>query len=641
MLLAEVDLTELAGVSSKALMYVFVTLALIYIYSTKRKGFFLFIISFSLFASTRGLYSASLILNFDSVYYLTVYYFAMSFLALASLRYNQKINLLTAGLILTTLFSILVNFIPPSIAVLAIRIFALVLHFVVIISFIKNSNKNLGDVFIILGLSLSMLLVTIQWFVPNIYGDELLLKKLVSEFMKDIDGLGLTIGFLLKIILDHEKQFKELTLIDDLTELANRRSLIAYAEDLVSKKYTFEMALIRIRGIRVINENYGHQAGDDAIINISQQLKSLLIGNERYHQNSGYLARLGGNLFVYIRLNNKHNVIVIEEFLRKRIKALITTKNKKTTIEIGIAKFPDHGDNFIETLNAAEIVLAQKTLIKSNSIKQAELSQLQYYRQQQTMAKALISAIEKEEIDVHYQPKYSIIPNECKNNKPKLIAAEALARWTYKGNAISPFVFITLAEEYDLISDLDTLVMKKAWFKATELAKSGFEMKIAVNYSSISMTKQGALNKLVRQIMDEHQFNPKLLEIEITESAMAQSENTLEQLESLRELGCSIAIDDFGTGYSNLSQLQSLPLDTLKIDKAFIDLIDTNPLVTEFIIDMAHKLNLNIVAEGVEQQEQLEWLKSRGCQQIQGYLLSKPLPEKEFVELIAQENKYI
>ena len=462
------------------------------------------------------------------------------------------------------------------------------------------------------------------------YLQEPLVKETITGIVKAIGGFGLTIGLLLRIILEHKKKLRALTLKDDLSELANRRSLNSYVDQLISKERPFQLALIRVRGIRQLNENYGHQAGDEALINVCEKLQLHLIKESDGYTEQGFLARLSGNYLVYINSVTNKNVD-IEAVLSDLLNQINT---KGISLQIGVACYPHHGSHFVEVLTAAEMVLSEYKSVKTNLVQKIDSNKLLECRSQQAMAYALIKAINTEEIEVYYQPKYTL-NSSATSNEPTLIAAEALARWTYQGENVPPIIFIQLAEDYDLIGELDALVMKKSWLKACALSKSGHSLKIAVNYSSSSMEKKDKLIQLVESLMSNYQLEPTLLEIEITESAMAQSGNTHEQLQALRNLGISIAIDDFGTGYSNLSQLQALPLDTIKIDKAFVDLIETNPMITEFIIEMAHKLKLSIVAEGVEKQEQLIWLTERGCHQVQGYLLSKPLAENEFMKIVS------
>ena len=543
MILSDVNTSELVIVSGKVVMYAFITVALAYLYTTKQKGFFLFIISFGLFSLTRMVYIVTLFTGISSVYFLTIYYFAITFLAIGALQYNQKVNVLFFGIISTSCFSVVVGVLPAVEVRLPIIIFSLLMHIIIISSFLKRSDKNVGDTFIIFGLSIAVVWGgVVLWQPPFLHG-EVLLSKFLHEFIQSIGGLGLTIGLLIRIILEHKSELSLLTLKDDLSELANRRSLNSYVDQLILKERPFQLALIRVKGIRQLNENYGHQAGDEALINVCEKLQLHLIKEGDGYSEQGFLARLSGNYLVYINSATNNN-LDIEAVLSDLLNQI---SSKGISLQIGVACYPHHGSHFVEVLTAAEMVLSEYKSVKTNLVQKIDSNKLLECRSQQAMAYALIKAINTEEIEVYYQPKYTL-NSSATSNEPTLIAAEALARWTYQGENVPPIIFIQLAEDYDLIGELDALVMKKSWLKACALSKSGHSLKIAVNYSSSSMEKKDKLIQLVESLMSNYQLEPTLLEIEITESAMAQSGNTHEQLQALRNLGISIAIDDFGTG---------------------------------------------------------------------------------------------
>lgn len=638
MWLAEVNITQLILPVTQGLLYLLVAYI---IYSTQpknQKKLHWLILSLLLFSLTQMIYIASVFGYIPITPYFWInYFFSLGILFFAVLKYNQQKDFILIGLISISLFCLLYTFSPQTNHLIMKRIFVIGFHLLIILSFILRKNKNLGDFFVIFGLSLGVIRPFVIWLFDDFFSEQSRVVSLFFDITKEVGVIGLTVGLLLRIILEHKERLTSLTFKDDLTKLANRRSLLPLVETLIIDKVPFKLVLIRLHGLGQINEHQGHQAGDDALVAVCQQLNTLLTRgsnkSEAVHVNEDMLARLNGTELVYISSRDEQ-----EENLTLSLfdYALSQLNVKGITVKVAIASYPEHGSHFAEILTAAEVLLAQPHYQKNNALSQVDMAQLSKYRHQKVLAQALKQAIKDETIDVHYQPKYTFIDRVVTDGlkKPVINSAEALARWSYQGKPVSPFIFIKLAEEYDCIADLDALIMKKAWLKASELSKSGYDIKIAVNYSSISMVDKDKLIGLVCYLKDTYQLSPTLLEIEITESAMAQSGNTNEQLQKLRQLGISIAIDDFGTGYSNLSQLQALPLDTIKIDKAFVDLIETNPMITEFIIEMAHKLKLNIVAEGVEQQVQLDWLTARGCQQIQGYFLSKPLTEESFVNLV-------
>ena len=638
MWLAEVNITQLTLPVTQGVLYLLVAYIIYSTQARNKKKLHWLILSLLLFSLTQVVYIASVFGYIPITPYFWInYFFSLGILFFSVLKYNQQKDYILIGLVGISLFCLLFSFSPQTNHLIMKQVFIIGFHSLIILSFMLRKNKNLGDFFVMFGLSLGVIRPFVIWLFDDFFSKQSQVVSLFFDLTKEVGVIGLTIGLLLRIILEHKERLTSLTFKDDLTKLANRRSLLPVVESLIKDKASFKLVFIRLHGLGHINEHQGHQAGDDALVSVCQQLTTLLIkGNNKSateYANEDMLARLNGTELVFIsRVHEKETDRTLSMFDF----ALSQLNVKGITVKVAIASYPEHGSHFAEILTAAEVLLAQAHYQQNNALYQVDMTQLAKYRYQKVLAQALKQAIKDETIDVHYQPKYAFIDKGVADGlEPSVInGAEALARWSYQGKAVSPFIFIKLAEEYDFIADLDALIMKKAWLKASELAKAGYDIKIAVNYSSISMVDKDKLIGLVCFLKDTYHLSPALLEIEITESAMAQSGNTNEQLQKLRQLGISIAIDDFGTGYSNLSQLQALPLDTIKIDKAFVDLIETNPMITEFIIEMAHKLKLNIVAEGVEQQSQLNWLVARGCQQIQGYLLSKPLTEESFVKLV-------
>jgi len=247
---------------------------------------------------------------------------------------------------------------------------------------------------------------------------------------------------------------------------------------------------------------------------------------------------------------------------------------------------------------------------------------------------ALRKAILNEELELFYQPQVDIHTN-------KIIGAEALVRWNNAPNMISPSIFIPIADETGLISHLGEWVLREACVQGKIWIDAGHRITIAVNVSA-NQIKYKNIPALVFKILEETNYLPEKLELEITETALMQKgDEAVEMLHKLRAKGIRLAIDDFGTGYSSLAYLKRFPIDVLKIDKSFIDDIpyekDNMALVTA-IIEMGKALGFKVLAEGTEYQEQLDFLKEKGCHMYQGYIKSKPLPAQEFVKLLEQQN---
>jgi EAL domain-containing protein (putative c-di-GMP-specific phosphodiesterase class I) len=248
----------------------------------------------------------------------------------------------------------------------------------------------------------------------------------------------------------------------------------------------------------------------------------------------------------------------------------------------------------------------------------------------------LRKAIEEDEFTIHYQPQYDARTNH-------IFGFEALLRLNSKElGCISPLEFIPIAEEYGYITKIGQWVMKETCKQAAKWIEKGYKFRsVSVNISSVDL-QQVDFQKYIEEIINSRGFDPNILELEITESVLMESfDSSIAILRQLLDMGIRIALDDFGTGYSSLSYLRKIPINTLKIDKSFIDNITSNQkeeAIIDNIIEMAHSLELKVVAEGVETKEQLLVLKERKCDYIQGYYFSKPLPADEIEKLFEREN---
>ena len=248
----------------------------------------------------------------------------------------------------------------------------------------------------------------------------------------------------------------------------------------------------------------------------------------------------------------------------------------------------------------------------------------------------LRKGIESGQLEVFYQPKLDL-------GLDSLQAAEALVRWRHpQRGLVSPIDFIPLAEETGLIGAIGEFVLRRAASQAREWQEQGLgDIRVSVNVS-VHQLRQGNLTTLVRRVLEETGLPAHLLELELTESQLLDNvESVLHTLNQLRDLGIKLAIDDFGTGYSSLSYLKRLPVDYLKIDRTFVrDLTEDgeDAAITRAIIAMAHSLELKVVAEGVEEQQQLDFLKAQGCDEIQGFLISRPIEAHHFASLLREQE---
>ena len=426
-----------------------------------------------------------------------------------------------------------------------------------------------------------------------------------------------------------ERRLYHLANFDPLTGLANRHK---FKEDLkkslvTSKKKKTQIALLflDLDNFKIINDTLGHAMGDKLLIATSSRLKSLL-------NDKNSISRLGGDEFVIIL-----NDFTDKNAISKLARSIITLLEKPFNFDehemfigtsIGISLYPDDA-NDKETLlaHADTAMYAAKDKGKNNyQFFNAKMyKKMQFHHDIQTK---LHHAIANNEFRIQYQPKINIKTNE-------VIGAEALLRWYQKDlGKISPSVFIPIAEESNLINDIGKWVISKVCEDLAHL-KNNFnnDIRISLNVSSSQILHQN-LPQLISQNLEKHGLHSRNIELEFTENMLIkQAKKSSEVLQKLNKMGICLCIDDFGTGYSSLNYLKTLPIHTLKIDKSFIMDVPhcaDDYAIAKSIISLAHNLQLNIIAEGVETLDQLSFLQDNGCSVIQGYYFSKPIDINAF-----------
>nr|MDA8165576.1 bifunctional diguanylate cyclase/phosphodiesterase [Desulfobacteraceae bacterium] len=313
---------------------------------------------------------------------------------------------------------------------------------------------------------------------------------------------------------------------------------------------------------------------------------------------------------------------------------LVNGQQLHITASIGISIYPDDGDDAEALLKNADAAMYQA--------KDEGRNNYQFYSpainvrtlERIILENRLRQALERQELEVHYQPLVDLATR-------RVVCAEALVRWRHPElGLLDPVRFIQLAEEIGLIADLDEWVLRTACAQNKVWQEKGHRtICVSVNFSS-GQFQQSSLQDKVGQVLRETELSPELLGIEITESIAMQDTNlTLRNLAGLTDMGINFSIDDFGTGYSSLSYLKRMPLHKLKIDKSFIRGLVRDPddeAIVNAVIAMAHSLKLKVIAEGVETMDQLSLLHSRGCDEIQGYLYSRPVPAEKLEELLGE-----
>ncbi|NVJ51679.1 MAG: EAL domain-containing protein, partial [Gammaproteobacteria bacterium] len=409
---------------------------------------------------------------------------------------------------------------------------------------------------------------------------------------------------------------------DTLTGLPNRALFHQRLTDAINgeKKQGFSLINVDIDHFKHINDTLGHSVGDQLLQRVALILKQTMPSPD------GTVARLGGDEFTLLvpGITHKRQLKSFAESLLQSFAQPIYIEQHEIRISpsIGLSRFPMDGHDAITLLKNAESALHfAKTNGRGNFQFYNEDIQTKTLRKL-TVGNQLRKALEKNELELVYQPKLNIASN-------RIIGLEALLRWHNTAiGAIEPDEFITIAEETGQVNEIGQWVLQEACEQARKWQLRNYDLPVSVNISARQFQQQ-SLYKSVANVLANTQLPPQLLELEITETMLLDDpDSAITTLTQLKEMGVRIAVDDFGTGYSSLSYLKKLPINTLKIDKTFIqDLAsDTDDAaITNAIISLARILNLSVIAEGVETHQQLQFLKGAGCHQVQGYLISPPM----------------
>lgn len=435
-----------------------------------------------------------------------------------------------------------------------------------------------------------------------------------------------------------EKIIFNMAYYDSLTGLPNRRyfekilkNILAFNEN--SYKANKGIVLfLDLDNFKNINDTLGHDVGDKLLKIIANKLKEVL-------RKEDIISRFGGDEFLILQPNISTYEEAVESVNRiiDIFKDLWILGEHKLYItpSIGITVYPDDGEDVNIILRNADTAAYDAKFSGKNGYKFFEKSMFDQVLRKTEVEKALREAVKNNEFELYYQPQVEV-------STGRIVSLEALMRWKNPElGFVSPVEFIPIAEETGLIVDIGEWVIRAACKQNKEWKNKGYCYDtIAVNVSSLQLRQRGFV-ELVKNILKKIGLKPEFLELEITESVLMESlEKSVEILNELRKIGVKTALDDFGTGYSSLNYLMKIPIDTLKIDKTFIDNVSTNysqKSIIEGIIIIAHEMALDVVAEGVEVQEQLKILADKKCDKIQGYLFSKPYEAKD-IEKILQKG---
>lgn len=424
---------------------------------------------------------------------------------------------------------------------------------------------------------------------------------------------------------ESEEQLTHLAYYDQLTGLANRRLFrerlaldLARAKRQESRVTVLCLDLDRFKKI---NDSLNYEAGDQVLKEVGKRLAESV----REFETS---ARLGGDEFAVILqdLEHEQEAMVVTQRLLDRVARPIKIDGQDvvTTASVGIAFFPENGDEVEQLLKCSDSAMRRA---KEEGRHRYQIFSRQMHSEvltRMSLERDLRHSLEREEFRLHYQPQLSLDDNQ-------LVAVEALVRWEHtQRGLIAPIDFISLLEDTGLIIEAGEWILRKACAQVREWQTSGYEnLRVAVNLSPRQF-EDSKLVEIVGRALADFNLKPEYLELEITEShLMRDNKRTNATLASIKSLGVRIAIDDFGTGYSSLAYLKRFPIDSLKIDKSFVRDITTDrddASIAAGIIGLGHKLRLDVIAEGVETEEQLAFLYKEGCDAIQGYLCGRPQP---------------
>jgi diguanylate cyclase (GGDEF)-like protein len=378
-----------------------------------------------------------------------------------------------------------------------------------------------------------------------------------------------------------------------------------------------------------VNDSLGHNAGDALLKTVADRLTQAV-------RTSDTVARLSGDEFALILTNLDHRedaAVAARKIIDQLSHPLdVVEQTLQIRASVGISVFPADGTDSEELLRNADMsmYLAKQTGGSQYEFYRSEIGEKKAERLE--LLKALRRALEQREFVLHYQPQVELATGH-------IVGVEALLRWRCpERGLVSPEQFIPLAEESGLVVPLGEWVLRKACAQARIWRDTGYPpLRVAVNFSACQF-RQKNLVDLVKAVLDENELPPEYLEVEITESTLMQDTATsLRTLQELRACGISISLDDFGTGYSSLSYLKRFPVDALKIDRSFVCDIPQDAddvAINSAIIAMAAKLNIRVIAEGVETLEQLDFLRSEGCALVQGYYLQRPASAQDLAAML-------
>lgn len=432
---------------------------------------------------------------------------------------------------------------------------------------------------------------------------------------------------------------EQLAYHDGLTGLYNRVAFMKFAYDILHKNGSqlsskHAIFFLDLDNFKNVNDTLGHDYGDILLKQVALRLNSTIELND-------LLARTGGDEFLILKPSYT-SVEELDKYARKLVSVIrepynLDGETASVSLSVGIALFPRDGLTTSELIKNSDIAMYNAKTSGKNSYKFFNSYMEDDVNRRNDLAEILSKVIDNNEIFLHYQPQVNVSTGQ-------ITGFEALMRIESElVGFIPPSEFIPIAEDSGIINQLGEWALFEACSFNQKLIELGYkDLRVSVNVSTTQL-QDNRLIDAIKSIPEKTGMSLKNLEIEITESVLMNSlEHNLELINQIKSLGASIALDDFGTGYSSFNYLTQIPIDTLKIDKSFIDGICSNEkdrCIADSIISLAHKMNISVVAEGVEDVEQLKILQQQFCDTLQGYLFSKPIKSNDFIELLKKSTK--
>ncbi|HOL92531.1 MAG TPA: bifunctional diguanylate cyclase/phosphodiesterase [Clostridiales bacterium] len=427
-----------------------------------------------------------------------------------------------------------------------------------------------------------------------------------------------------KQLIAIKKKLYDMAYFDQLTGLRNQMSLHEDMGKIIGADRKFALVFMDVDNFKYVSDTLGHSFGNLILKEISSKLAGLM-------EENCDLYRLAGDKFIVI-YKDIRGILDIEQFALKILKSfkeavVVEDKSFYHSVSIGVSIYPEHGETINDLLKCAEIALFKAKESGRNRIVIYRESMVSAVNEWVDTERYLRNALEKSEFELYFQPQYSI-------EKGEISGFEALIRWRNdEMGFVMPSKFLKVAEDTNMIVSIGEWVMRNACIFLKRLQQEGFgDRTVSVNVSKMQILQDDFADSVL-EIVEIADIDPHNLEIEVPESILIEYYDLVaEKLNTLKDHGIKVTLDNFGRGYSALNYLRKLPIDSVKLDKTFTDIItigEDSKILTDFMIKIARSVKLQIVGDGVENREQFDYLGRNGCHRLQGYYISRPLPERE------------